>query len=138
MSRGVNKVFLMGNLGEDPQLKESQTGKIMILKVVTTHSFKTKEGKDSVHYENHKVIAFSKLADAVQKYLRKNSRVYIEGSIKYNSWTDKDGNARKTTEIIAKDIQMVDLQQNRDDRGNRNDYPDQNQSSLSEYDDIPF
>ena len=109
MARGVNKVILVGNLGNDPDTRYMPSGSAVTnLSVATNESWKDKEtGEQKDRTEWHKVAMFGRLAEVAAEYLRKGSQVYIEGKLRTRKWQDKDGNDRWTTEIIADEMQML-------------------------------
>lgn len=108
MARGVNKVILVGNIGNDPETKYSQGGMaITRISIATTSSRKDKDGNKQERTEWHRVTMFGKLAEIAAEYLRKGSQVYIEGSIKYDKYTDKEGVEKYSTEIVADEMQML-------------------------------
>lgn len=110
MARGVNKVILVGNLGNDPEAKYSQAGAaITNITIATSESWKDKNtGEAQERTEWHRVVFFNKLAEIAAQYLRKGSKVYIEGSLRTRKWQDQQGNDRYTTEIVANEMQMLD------------------------------
>jgi single-strand DNA-binding protein len=109
MSKGVNKVILVGNVGKDPETKYAQNGNaITTFSVATSRSWKDKNGVQQDETEWHNLVCFGKIAEICGKYLNKGSKVYVEGSLKTNKWKDKDGNDRYTTNIIVNDMQMLD------------------------------
>jgi len=101
---------LVGNIGQDVELKYMQSGEAVCnLSVATSESWKDKSTNERVERtEWHKVVLFSKLAEIAEKYLKKGSKVYIEGSLQTRKWQGQDGNDRYTTEIKARDMQMLD------------------------------
>lgn len=109
MSRGVNKVIVVGNLGADPEIRKTPNGgSVVSLKVATGERWKDKAtGQAQERTEWHRIAAFDRLADIAGQYLRKGSQVYIEGSLRTQRWTDKQGQERFTTEIIARELQML-------------------------------
>ncbi len=109
MARGVNKVILVGNLGADPETKYMPSGSALTnISVATTDSWKDKQTGEKVEKtEWHRVVAFDRLAEIMAEYLRKGSQVYIEGQLQTRKWQDKDGNDRYSTEIRARDMQML-------------------------------
>ena len=109
MARGINKVILVGNLGADPDTRYMPSGgAVTNLSIATTESWKDKQtGEPKERTEWHKVAMFGRLAEIAAEYLRKGSQVYIEGSLQTRKWQDKDGNDRYTTEIKARDMQML-------------------------------
>lgn len=107
MARGVNKVILLGNLGNDPEIKYTQGGMaIGTLSVATTFSRKDKDGNFQEKTEWHRVKLFGKTAEVAGEYLKKGRQVYIEGRIEYGSY-EKDGVKHYTTDIIGEDMQML-------------------------------
>ena len=110
MARGINKVILIGNLGTDPEVRYMpQGGAVANLTVATSESWTdkaTNEKKEQTEW--HRVVIYQRLAEIAGEYLRKGSKVYIEGKLKTRKWTDKDGVERYTTEIVANELQMLD------------------------------
>ena len=107
-SRGINKAIVLGNLGGDPEMKVTDRGSIANFSVATSESWKDKNtGEKMEKSEWHRVVAYGKLAEIIGEYLKKGSQVYIEGSIHTRKWEDKNGVTRYTTEIKAKDMQML-------------------------------
>ena len=107
MARGVNKVILLGNLGNDPDVKYTQGGMaITTLSVATTSARKDKDGNQQEKTEWHRVKLFGKLGEIAGEYLKKGRQVYIEGRIEYGSY-EKDGVKQYTTDIIADEMQML-------------------------------
>lgn len=110
MARGINKAILIGNLGNDPDVRQTAGGMTVAnLSVATSESWKDKQtGEQRENTEWHRVVLFGRVADVAAEYLRKGSKVYIEGRIQTRKWEDRDGNDRWTTEIVANDLQMLD------------------------------
>jgi single-strand DNA-binding protein len=109
MARGINKVILVGNLGADPETRYTANGgAITSIKVATTEAWKDKQtGEMQERTEWHRVKFFGRLAEIAGEYLRKGRQVYIEGSIRTDKFTDKDGNDKYFTDIIANEMQML-------------------------------
>ncbi len=109
MARGINKVIVVGNLGQDPDTRYMPSGSAVTnITVATNESWKDKQtGEQKDRTEWHKVVMFDRLAEIAAEYLRKGSQVYIEGKLQTRKWQDKDGNDRYTTEIVAKEMQML-------------------------------
>ena len=109
MARGINKVILVGNLGNDPDVKATQGGTtITTISVATSEQWKDKQtGQAQERTEWHRVKFFGRLAEIAGDYLRKGSQVYIEGSLRTDKYTDKNGVERYTTDIIANEMQML-------------------------------
>lgn len=110
MSRGVNKVIIIGNLGQDPEVKYMPNGNAVAnITVATSESWKDKTSGEQVEKtEWHRVVFFKRLAEIVGEYLKKGSKVYIEGKLQTRKWQDKDGKDCYTTEIVANEMQMLD------------------------------
>lgn len=109
MARGINKVFLVGNLGKDPEIRYSADGKAMAsLSIATSETWKDKDsGEKKEKTEWHWLVAFGRLAEVCGEYLKKGSQIYIEGRLQTRKWQDKDGNDRYTTEIVINDLLML-------------------------------
>ena len=109
MARGVNKVILVGNLGQEPDTRYMPSGSAVTnISVATNESWKDKNTGEQVdRTEWHRVAFFNRLAEIAGEYLHKGSQVYIEGRLRTRKWQDKDGNDRYTTEIIADQMQML-------------------------------
>lgn len=109
MARGVNKVILVGNLGADPEVRHMPSGgSVTNVSIATSESWKDKttgEQKDKTEW--HKVVFFNRLAEIAGEYLRKGSQVYVEGQIRTRKWQDQSGNDRYTTEVVAREMQML-------------------------------
>lgn len=110
MARGINKVILVGNLGNDPETKHLPSGNAVTnITVATSESWKDKQtGQQQDRTEWHRVVFFNRLAEIAGEYLRKGSKVYLEGSLRTRKWQDQSGNDRYTTEIVASEMQMLD------------------------------
>ena len=109
MARGINKVILVGNLGQDPQSRAMPSGKAVVnLRIATTDQWRDKQtGENKENTEWHTVVMFDRLAEIAAEYLRKGSQVYIEGRLRTRKWQDKEGNDRYSTEVVANDMQML-------------------------------
>jgi len=110
MARGVNKVILIGNLGNDPEVRYMPNGgAVANITVATSEQWKDKQtGEPQERTEWHRVVLYRRLAEIAGEYLRKGSKVYIEGRLQTRKWQDQNGNDRYTTEIIANEMQMLD------------------------------
>ena len=109
MARGLNKVMLIGNLGADPEVRYGASGSaITNIRLATAESWRDKEtGDQQERTEWHRVVFFNRLAEIAAEYLKKGSQVYVEGSIRTRKWTDKEGQEKYTTEIVANEMQML-------------------------------
>ncbi len=110
MARGVNKVILIGNLGKDPEMKSFPNGDAFCnLTLATSESWTDKtSGEKKEKTEWHNLVFTRKLAEIAGQYLKKGSKIYVEGSLRTRKWQDKDGHDRYTTEIQVNDMQMLD------------------------------
>ena len=110
MSRGVNKVILLGNLGQDPEIRYTQNQKqVANLSIATSESWTDRQtGQKQEKTEWHRVVFFDRLAEVVGQYLKKGSKVYIEGKIQTRKWQNQQGVDQYTTEIIGNEMQMLD------------------------------
>lgn len=146
---GVNKVILVCNLGADPDIRYMPDGAAVAnLSIATSESWTDKQtGEQHERTEWHRVVAFRRLAEIMGEYLRKGSKVYIEGRLKTRKWQGQDGQDRYSTEVVADQMQMLDARQNDGStRGNGqygNPYPGAQSQSQSMPatgfdDDIPF
>jgi single-strand DNA-binding protein len=109
MARGINKVILVGNLGADPETRYMPSGKAVTnIRIATSEGWKDKQtGDQQERTEWHAIVLYDKLGEISAEYLRKGSQVYIEGSLRTRKWQDKEGKDRYTTEIIAREMQML-------------------------------
>jgi single-strand DNA-binding protein len=112
MASSLNKVQLIGNMGRDPEIRYTNDNRaIANLTIATTESWNSKDGGRQDKTEWHRVVVFGKLAEVVEKYMKKGDKVYFEGKLQTRQWTDKDGQERYTTEIVVDSFggQMVML-----------------------------
>ncbi|MGQ3889715.1 single-stranded DNA-binding protein [Legionella sp. CNM-1927-20] len=110
MARGINKVILIGNVGSDPEVRYMPNGNaVATLSIATSETWKDKQSGDKQERtEWHRVVCFNRLGEIAGEYVRKGSKLYIEGSLRTRKWQDQQGQDRYTTEIIATDVQMLD------------------------------
>lgn len=110
MARGINKVILIGNLGADPEVRYMPNGgAVANLRLATSESWKDKQtGEQQERTEWHRVVLYGRLGEIAGEYLKKGSKVYIEGRLQTRKWQGQDGQERYTTEIVANDMQMLD------------------------------
>lgn len=138
MSRGINKVILIGNLGQDPEVKYMPSGDAVAnISIATSESWKDKQTGENVEKtEWHRVVFFKRLAEIAGEYLKKGSKIYIEGKLQTRKWQAQDGSDRYSTEIVARDLQMLDGAS----KATSNNKPASNSQSEPELesDDIPF
>ncbi|MDC3113595.1 MAG: single-stranded DNA-binding protein [Gammaproteobacteria bacterium] len=145
MSRGVNKVILVGNLGQKPEMRYTATQTAVAnISIATTESWKDKEsGENRDKTEWHRVVFFGNLAEIAERYLDKGSSVYVEGKIQTRKWQDKEGKDRWTTEILGNQLTMLGSR-NSNDSGSQQDtssetpFPEDDSGPGLSDDDIPF
>jgi single-strand DNA-binding protein len=118
-SKGINKVILVGNLGQDPEIRVFKNGdSVANITVATSETWKDKNtGEQREKTEWHRVSMFKKLAEISGQYLKKGSKVYVEGSLKTRKWQDQTGNERYVTEVHANTMQMIDSLKHVENRG---------------------
>ena len=149
MAKGINKVILVGNLGNDPEVKYTPSGgAVTNFSLATTESWKDKTTGEKVEKtEWHRVVFFNRLAEIAGEYLKKGSQVYIEGSLKTRKWQDQSGQDKYTTEIVGSEMQMLGSkgdssgqapQQQRPQGNAPQQQAPQQQADNFETDDIPF
>jgi single-strand DNA-binding protein len=146
MARGVNKALLIGNLGSDPEVRYTPNGNAIANVVLATSSaWRDKQtGELNERTEWHRIVFFNRLAEIVNEYLRKGSKIYIEGSLRTRKWQDKSGIDRYTTEIIANEMQILDNRNSgNSNQGNTNENIAKNANAVTQgienfEDDIPF
>ncbi|MGH8248957.1 MAG: single-stranded DNA-binding protein [Gammaproteobacteria bacterium] len=109
MARGINKVILIGNLGNDPEVRYTSGGSAVAnVSLATTESWRDKEsGEQQEKTEWHRIVFFGRLAEIVSEYLKKGSQIYVEGRLQTRKWQDKEGHDRYSTEIVANEMQML-------------------------------
>ena len=110
MSNGLNKVLIIGNLGADPEIKYTQAGSpVANLSVATSERWKDKNtGEQKEQVEWHRVVIFGRLAEIAEQYLKKGSKIFVEGKLQTRDWEDSEGKKRYTTEVIAREMTMLD------------------------------
>jgi single-strand DNA-binding protein len=108
MASGLNRVYLLGNLGQNPELRATQSGQsVLSMRLATNERFKNSEGEWVDRAEWHSIVVWGKRAEALSKILAKGSPILVEGRIQTRKWEDKEGNTRYTTEIIAREILLL-------------------------------
>ncbi len=130
-SRGINKVILIGNLGQDPEVRYMPNGgAVCNITVATSETWKDKNtGEQQEKTEWHRVVMFRRLAEIAGEYLKKGSKVYLEGKLQTRKWQDQQGQDRYTTEIVADEMQMLD---SRGGGGSANFAPSQSRAPASQ------
>ncbi|MEE9176460.1 MAG: single-stranded DNA-binding protein [Thermodesulfobacteriota bacterium] len=140
----VNKVMLIGNLGRDPEIRYTTSGQAVAnFTLATTEKYTNKAGDKQEDTEWHRIVAWGRLAEICGEYLTKGRMVYIEGSIRTRSWEDKEGNTKWTTEIVARNMQMLGPSGGRSEPSSTADEKvpadfDIEDDSFGSDDDIPF
>lgn len=146
LSRGVNKVILIGNVGKDPEVKHLDNGMVITKFTLATSETYTKNNEKVTNTEWHNIVLFKGQAEVAEKYVKKGDALYIEGKIQTRSWDDQDGNKRYMTEIVGNNMQMLGGGSGR--KNNEGSAPQASQEtaqpqaqqseSLGEEDDLPF
>lgn len=137
----VNRVILIGNLGKDPEVRSLENGAMVAkFSLATSESYKDKEGNWQDQTEWHDIIAWRTLAERAEKNLKKGMMIYLEGKLTHRSWQDKDGNNRRTTEVVAEYFRIVDA---RKGSGSFNNFPSEkddpyNRNNNSNVSDAPM
>jgi len=125
----INKAIIIGRLGRDPEIRYTSSGTpVASFSVATDEKWTGQDGNRQTKTEWHNIVAWSRLAEICEQYLKKGKLVYIEGRIQTREWDDKDGNKRRTTEIVATNMQMLSARQEDDAMGGQN-YGDNYNSS---------
>ena len=149
MGKGINKVIIVGNLGNDPEIKYMPNGNAVTrVSIATSETWKDKQtGQSNERTEWHRVVFFNRLGEIAGEYLKKGSKVYIEGQLRTNQW-EKDGQKHYTTEVIGREMQMLDSRGDGQQSNSRQPHSNQgNNNSSQSYDsgppadfddDIPF
>ena len=131
----VNKAIIIGNLGADPETRYTSGGQqVASFSVATTERWKGQDGKTQEATEWHRIVVWGRLAETCSQYLHKGSRVYIEGKLQTRKWQDQSGVDRYTTEIVAREMKMLDGKRSESSGGAGGGYGDQ----LPGGDDVPF
>lgn len=144
MARGINKAILIGNLGADPETRHTAGGNpVTNFSLATSESWRDRQsGEQQERTEWHRIVMFGKLAEIAGEYLRKGSKVYVEGRIQTRKWQGQDGQDRWTTEIIANEMQMLDSRSGGsapfDDGSSSRPSAPPDDSGAGLEDDIPF
>lgn len=116
----LNKVYLIGRLGKDPEPRQTQSGKTVLnITLATSEYYKDQSGNRQERSEWHKIVLWEKKADVVAQYCRKGSQLFLEGSLQTREWQDKEGNKRYTTEILGRNIQFLDAKPQGQAQGTR-------------------
>lgn len=144
----VNKVILLGNLGADPELRYTPSGRAVVnFSLATSRTWNNREGEKQEETEWHRIVAWDKLAEICGEYLKKGSQAFIEGRLQTRSWEDKNGIKRYTTEIVAMEMRMLGSRQDAGSAGApsasrssspSNPPPDDLPSTFEADDDLPF
>lgn len=113
MARGLNKVMIIGNCGKDPEIKYMPSGNAVVnLSIATSRKWKDKQtGDEKTHTEWHSVVFYGKMAEIVAQYVKKGGQLYVEGELRTRKWQDSNNQDRYTTEIIARDMQLLGSKQ---------------------------
>ena len=138
MARGINKVIIVGNCGQDPETRYMPSGgAVTNLSLATSETWKDKKGDQQERTEWHRVVFFNRLAEIVEQYVKKGSKVYVEGSLRTRKWQGQDGQDRYTTEIVASEMQMLDSRGGQGQGGYDQSQPDYAQSEPQQKQSAP-
>ncbi|MCU0329978.1 MAG: single-stranded DNA-binding protein [Candidatus Kapabacteria bacterium] len=131
MSRTLNKVMLLGNVGRDPEINVTTNGtRVATMRMATTETWKDRDGNQHEHTDWHTIVAWRGLADIVERMVRRGSRIFIEGKLQTRSYEDKEGNKRYVTEVVADNVLLLESK--------RHDPDGESTESNTNSDDIPF
>jgi single-strand DNA-binding protein len=140
----LNKVMLIGHLGSDPEMRYTGSGTpVVSLSLATTEKWKDDGGEQQERTEWHRIVFWRGLADLAEQYLRKGSKIYIDGRLQTRQWEDQKGNTRYSTEVVCRELKFLDSKNSNDQKFsstpklNHIPVPDSNNAHFSE-DDIPF
>jgi single-strand DNA-binding protein len=137
MSRGVNSCTFIGNLGRDPEIRYSQSGNAVVNFSLAVGDRRKADGEWTDHTEWVNIVAFGKTAEACEKYLAKGSQCYVQGKMQTRKWTDKEGNDRYSTEIVANEVLFLGGKGKQQEQPNQgNDFPGDN--GFDPNSDVPF
>jgi len=137
MSRGLNKVMIIGNLGRDPEMRYTPSGRpVTTFSVAVSRSWKSSNGEHRSETEWFKIVAWGKLAEICKEYLNKGQQVYIEGRLQTREWEDKEGQQRTTVEVVANEMTM--LGDRRDKSQNDENSAEDAPSDIVDEDEFPF
>jgi single-strand DNA-binding protein len=132
MGDGLNKVMLIGNIGQDPELRETQGGQAVLnIRLATNESWVDKDGERKDRTEWHTLVMWGKRADSLYKHLSKGEKIYVEGRLQTRSWEDKEGNKRYSTEVNLSDLKFLG------GKGQQQQAPQASKGGFGD-DDIPF
>ncbi len=147
MSRSLNKVLLIGNLGTDPEIRSTSSGtRVATLSIATSRQWNNQSGERQEKTEWHRVVLWTGLADLADKYMKKGDRIYVEGRIEYRTWEDREGNTRYSTEINAREVILLSSRAGggtgeavgAPKAGGKETYDDFPEALDEEDDDLPF
>lgn len=140
MSRTLNKVMLIGNVGKDPELKHTPSGiPVISFRLATSESWKDRDGNLREHTDWHTVVAWRGLAEVIHKLVHKGCRIYIEGKIQTRTFEDKNFNKRHVVEILADNMLLLESKRGKEyDDSNYDNYDDDNDYPSRSDEDIPF
>jgi single-strand DNA-binding protein len=139
MSRGLNKVMIIGHLGRDPEMRYTPSGRpVTTFSVATSRSWNTSDGERRSDTEWFNVVSWGSLAEICKQYLSKGQQVYIEGRLQTRRWEDDDGNKRTTVEIVAKEMIMLGDRKKKPDKDENEQEKELTENSIEEEDEFPF
>lgn len=131
MSRGLNKVMIIGHLGRDPEMRYTPSGRsVTSFSVATSRNWTTAEGERRTETEWFNVVAWGSLAEICNQYLKKGQQVYVEGRLQTRRWEDEDGNKRSATEIVAREMIMLSQKSDKDGEAGDEQYPENDEEEF--------
>lgn len=135
----LNKVFIIGRVGRDPQVREAGSGKVAGFSVATSRKYKDSQGQLQEETEWHSIVCFGHSAEFSEKWIRKGDEVFVEGALKTRQWKDKEGNDRRAQEIIAGNVQKLSWEKSQQTSQAPSGYQDRQAKPTYEDDsDVPF
>ena len=140
MSRGLNKVMIIGHLGRDPEMRYTPSGRpVTTFTVATSRSWNTSDGEHHTETEWFNIVTWSNLAETCKQYLTKGQQVYIEGRLQTRHWEDKEGNKHNSVEVVANEMIMLgDRREANSANSHAAENPDGSDVSTTEEDEFPF
>ena len=139
MSGSINKAILIGRLCRDPESRQANGKAVCNFSMATNETWRDTEGEKQERVEYHRIVIWGKLAETAAKYLSKGSQIYIEGRLQTREWTDKDGQKKYTTEIVANNMTMLDGKGDNSEKPNNPEKPESSGGlSPDDLDQIPF
>jgi single-strand DNA-binding protein len=139
MSRGLNKVMVIGHLGRDPEMRYTPSGRpVTTFTVAVSRSWNTAEGERRSETEWFNIVAWGNLAEICKQYLHKGQQVYIEGRLQTRQWEDKEGQKHKNVEVVANEMMMLGDRRDNNKQSDESNQDDEMSEPLADEDEFPF